>query len=734
MGRWGAVLALSALFSACHNERVVVPEAASFALTVIEGDLQHAPAGSVLPRALAVQVRDEGGAPVKSARIVFRVTRGGAGGSRMLDSVALTGETGVATASLQLGSALDTSMVTAFPSPITSRSVVFRAIATAAPSLTTVPRSIAPGDTIALRGAGLAIAGLGGYVDFGGTRAAALAVVGDTLVRVVVPACLATGDVAVRVVLGSVRSNALTTRYTSLQQLVSLAPNEALTVQGARLGTCLLLPSTAAYLVVAQFAAAGRGDSSITWRLGSTSASSVTTASTLVPPAAGNAIQRRFEGLLRANEHRIAPAVRAAAQARGAVALQGAAALAPDSVRTFHVVADLTGSTFKDVSARLRYAGSHVLFYVDAEGAGFTDAQYDALGRLFDNDLYGIDAAAFGAESDIDDNGRVVALFTPVVNAMVPAAECSSDGFVTGFFYGPDLLPASAHSNGGEIFYSFIPDSAGRYSCEHTASYVQHVLPATFIHELQHLISFSQHVVARGGPEEETWLNEGLSHIAEELGAKYYARRYPAPSGRTSIDQIYPDSAAPFILNDLLNAYLYLLNPRVASGTSYVAEGSAQERGATWLFLRWLAEQQGEGVLRRLVQTSLTGIANVEAQSGERFGALFGDFGLAVYTDSLVGVPRASVPARYRFGDISLRRLMERTGVISGFTSGWPLPLFVLKAGGSLVTSMPPGTFSHALSRAKAGASPLVLRFTHDDLTPFSGKEGAQVSIFRLPP
>ena len=40
------------------------------------------------------------------------------------------------------------------------------------------------------------------------------------------------------------------------------------------------------------------------------------------------------------------------------------------------------------------------------------------------------------------------------------------------------------------------------------------------IHEFQHMISFNQHVLVRGGNAEETWLNEGLSSFAEELGGR----------------------------------------------------------------------------------------------------------------------------------------------------------------------------------------------------------------------
>ena len=34
------------------------------------------------------------------------------------------------------------------------------------------------------------------------------------------------------------------------------------------------------------------------------------------------------------------------------------------------------------------------------------------------------------------------------------------------------------------------------------------------------MISFNQHVLVRDGDAEDTWLNEGLSHYAEELGGR----------------------------------------------------------------------------------------------------------------------------------------------------------------------------------------------------------------------
>ncbi|HLA91869.1 MAG TPA: Ig-like domain-containing protein [Gemmatimonadaceae bacterium] len=750
-----AAAALTAF--ACHRERVLAPIEASYALSIVSGDQQRAPAGSVLPDPLAVLVRDAAGVPVKGVRVVFHVERGASAGSAMLDSIGVTTPAGVATARLELGTALDTTTVVAHPALAAGRSITLVAVATAAPVLASVtPSTFGAGDTLTLRGNGLSIAGgggggggagagaAGGGVEVGGVRASALAGATDSAVRVIAPACLTPGPITVRVAAGTVRSNALSALYLSRRAPLVLAPYAAVTVAGAQLAECLTIDGNgASHLVVAQYASEGSATSLIDWRLGANAVAGVALdAGVPAGKRVGNALMREFEATLRRTERAIAPAARAeeAARRRAGAArqgvLQGALAAPPavGSLRTFNVITTLDGSRFTDVTARLRFAGAHLLIYGDTIGPGFTDAQYRALGSQFDEVLYPIDIAAFGSESDVDGDGHVIALFTPAVNRLVTAQECGQKGYVTGFFYGIDLLVQNPNSNRAEIFFALAPDSAGTFSCPHPAADLLRLLPGTFAHELQHMIAFNQHVLARFGDVEETWLAEGLSHIAEELASKHYEAKFPPPLGRTSAAQIFPDSAGPFIAPQLLNAYVYLNSTRVHSVTSYNGAGSIEERGATWLFLRWLAEQKGEDIFRRLVQTPRTGIANVEQESAEPFGALFGDFSLALWVDSLPGLPRASVPARLRFGTRELRKLMAREATISGFSDPFPLPLFGLRVGGFLNSAMLAGTMTHTIVQTSPGEGPVSLRFTHQDLTPFPHLFGAQVSIFRLPP
>lgn len=412
-----------------------------------------------------------------------------------------------------------------------------------------------------------------------------------------------------------------------------------------------------------------------------------------------------------------------------------------DSTRRFSVLNTLAATpAYSPVTARLRFAGTRVLLYVDTlASSAFSDAELLGMGTLYDQRLASAVTDAFGAGSDIDGNGRVIFLLTPTVNAMVTASQCGTSGFVRGFFYNHDLASTESTSNRGEVFYAYVPDETGRWSCSHTREDVTANLPPTFMHELQHMVSFGEHAIERGGAAEETWLNEGLSHMAEEIGSLSYESRFPAPSGRTTPTSIFPDSATPYINPNLLYSYRYLFSSATYSLTS-CAPGtfcSLAERGGTWLFLRWVADQQGSTAFRRLVETNLTGRANLEAATGRSTASLLGDFALAVSADSVPGVARNSAPPALRFSSRNLRRiyksLFDAYGLAGGVGRPFPIEPLPLAGGSSVTGTMRPGTFLPYRLRLGAGAPPSVLRMLAVDGTPFPTSSGAQVSVLRLP-
>jgi len=541
----------------------------------------------------------------------------------------------------------------------------------------------------------------------------------------------------------------------------TLASLEGRVVAAADLPCLSIAADGGTYVIVPQFATATAPLTPVSFTMQAGTAANptaniVVASKRMLPPTARayadlGQMQRQFEGMLRRRERSLVSAARASGTATGPLAnrvLESVTPPALGSTRPFKVRNSLTGSGTATDTAILKFAGAHLLIYqsknAPAPPNGFTDAQIAAFGNTFDVDLYTIDVATFGAPTDIDGNGRVIVLMSPLINKLTNANVCTTQGYIAGFFDATDLLPTRfpAASNSAELFYALVPDPQAQFSCAHTIPAVAQLTPSTFIHEFQHMISFGQHALLRNGSEEDPFLNEGLSHIAEELGSRFYENRFPGTSGRTDPDQAFPDSSQGFISGDLFNSYHFLLAP-ASTDTSDKAsvsnwgngDGTLVQRGGIWLFLRWLGDQQDSLVYGRLDQTTNTGVPNIEAASGASFPTLFGEFALALYTDSLPGVPRASVPSQFRFTSRNLRALYGKQAERnpSQFPLAFPIASLSLSVGTGLQESMYPGTMDFFVLNAPSSGNNVVLSFKPTSGSSFSASLGAQVSVFHCP-
>ncbi|HET6232580.1 MAG TPA: Ig-like domain-containing protein, partial [Longimicrobiaceae bacterium] len=174
----------------------------------------------------------------------------------------------------------------------------------------------------------------------------------------------------------------------------------------------------------------------------------------------------------------------------------------------------------------VRSVSPHMIIVADTmnPAGGFTTAQYDSIALEFDSIAWPVDTANFGAITDEDGNGHVVAFFTRAVNELSPPA---SSQVTLGFFASKDLFsndPSTGctNSNMGEMFYMLVPDPSGAVNSNvrtvssfRTGSFNS---VGTMGHEFQHMINaFRRAYVTNASALEVGWLNEGLSHIAEEL-------------------------------------------------------------------------------------------------------------------------------------------------------------------------------------------------------------------------
>ena len=480
------------------------------------------------------------------------------------------------------------------------------------------------------------------------------------------------------------------------------------------------------YLVVAQSAAGISGQSSPFNLKGGAAAVAASLVAQANPPANRSPIAVQFDQTLRRMAlNRSYPVVPAALQGTAPAGV-AAATMAPPtvgSVRVFKVCGNLACSTIKNVAAKARVVGLHIAVYVDtlAPAAGLDSTQLDSLKQVFDTRLYPIDTTAFGGVSDIDNNSVVIVLMTGLVNSLVSRAQCEKSGFVAGFFFAGDLDPTtSSQFNHGEVFYSVVADPDSTLSCPHSASQIFNLTPVTFVHEFQHMISFVQHVLVRGGGTEEGWLDEGLSKYAEELAGRSYL-----PGNQQQFSN--------FLIGDLFDAYQYLNAPSAAPLLIPQDTGTLAEIGASWLFTRFMVDQFGDSLPHKLHTTTLVGSANVAAQTGQPFTTSVTRWALANWVSDLPGF---AAPSELQYTSWHFRTITFPS-LNSQDPGDFPLPYPLVPARSGGATANTSGTLTSGsgdyvrVFQPPMGAA-FSLHFTKDGASPLSAALVPRLDIIRI--
>jgi hypothetical protein len=314
-------------------------------------------------------------------------------------------------------------------------------------------------------------------------------------------------------------------------------------------------------------------------------------------------------------------------------------------------------SDYTSVKAVVEAVGEHGILVqdVNAPGGGFDSADFSAIAAEFDDIIYPTDITHFGNPSDIDGNGHVVLLYTPVVNS---ATKRGSASVTQGFFFGGDLFPTGtcAQSNLAEIFYLIVPDPTGKFSDRRTADGVRENTRGTIAHEFQHMINLGVRI-REDAPDEDTWLNEGLSHFAEEIVGR-------AENGFPDDRELRIADVADtpelkdfnaFFGQNLVRFRNWLRAPGELGATSEHADTSLSVRGAAWALLRWSADQYGDDNLpaftRSLVSGPEIGVANLAKRAGVPFDSLMAGWMVANFADNY-GIPDLATRYSYRSWDI----------------------------------------------------------------------------------
>lgn len=219
-------------------------------------------------------------------------------------------------------------------------------------------------------------------------------------------------------------------------------------------------------------------------------------------------------------------------------------------IETFWVSDNLQNTNYQ-VKARLRYAGPHVLMYVDTQfDADVKQLDIEHSAKQFENEIYPRDRQIFGEELSpgVDGDPRLTILNTEVRGA-------------GGYFSSADGVTKRVNrfSNEREMFVIGIdsyPIGDDSYA-------------STLAHEFQHMIEFH---VARRSP---SWFNEGMSVLAEDL------------NGFTTGDEVYQHLDDP----DLQ-----------LTGWDSTSAQTGRHYGTSRLFMRYIyAQYGGDQAVKQLI-------------------------------------------------------------------------------------------------------------------------------------
>ncbi len=273
------------------------------------------------------------------------------------------------------------------------------------------------------------------------------------------------------------------------------------------------------------------------------------------------------------------------------------------------VVEDGLGYAYTTRSCKLERMTAHCKIFVDqGEFQGLsavsgtyavTGADLDHFTEEFETYIYPLLNGSYGAVYDIDNDGRLSILISPVYAKI---------GFA-GLFNSIDMTPgATANSNQRDLVGIWSPSSA-----KWSGAYWLAATRETMAHEMQHAVNYSAKVypngVVRTGISnydtllEEMWLDESLSVGVE---ARYRAMRGAAGKTTYYNSQTITDSAA----NDARFGY-WARSPQSVRVDSFSYSVNAFEHyGQKGLFNFYLFEQYGANKIKSLVQTTSTGVTN----------------------------------------------------------------------------------------------------------------------------
>jgi hypothetical protein len=263
----------------------------------------------------------------------------------------------------------------------------------------------------------------------------------------------------------------------------------------------------------------------------------------------------------------------------------------------------------------------------DPYGAdGFSNCDLETIVDIIDTNIMPNVTSLLGEPSDVNGDGRVSIVISKTVNAIsMASADADDQGDMVEAYTDPetDLEVYSEDENpcsdDQEVIFLFAPDETGVanpvYGPVTVDEYTGMALAGRIVQGMVELISYNQHVLVNESDAEETWVTKGVSAVVADLlgfGAIYY-------------DDAWDYMDAPHLYNltdgNEGNAECGGDDTGMSGGGEEPPPSKTEEeesvlstsqRGAQYLFFRWLVDAYGTEVLSSLVQTEATGLCNIE--------------------------------------------------------------------------------------------------------------------------
>jgi hypothetical protein len=769
---------------------IVTEPTSTVELTVVGGDAQQAEISSQLPIAFEVRASAPSGVPAGGITLAWRAT-GDPDGARLTADTTSTDSGGVSRVLLTLGrEAVEHAVTVHAVRGVESDTARFTAVATETflgnIALDSVrPSPLVSGGEATLFGAGFAAVVEGNEVRIEGEPAEVLEA-SPTQLRIVLPefanSCLPERDAGVRVLAGGEPSNGRIERLRPAQEMLDLTVGEVRTLRDPVDLACWQLggatePREYRFAVQSTRSATGVTPSVRLAVRAETEPMETRSSAVRIDPSLEPDLARVAQTYTSA-ESRILTTARRELASRRAVPLrpamldsarqQAVASVPPaagDNVQyRFAVGNDFAAScndTSQVIRGVVRQVRTNVVLVEDVRAPtdGFNAEDWTGLADDLDRVILPMDTLYFGAPADVDGNGRVIFLFTPEVNQLNEAGTARP---LAGFALPLDLAvsgrgdsrpgprgEACPASNEAELVYLAVPDAEGQVGEPVSRARALVETRRAAAHQLQHLINAGRRVSLGGtgfGQLEEAWLDEGLSHLAEEVIGLNRAGL------ATGANLTYGQATASRDALELFNAYqvdnfyrlsLYMASPQASRVVATEDPGGVsglQIRGFAWFFVRWLVDRDSRAdpgsLLRQLVvggRNHLKGIENLESTTGRTWEELSAEFAATLASDD---EELAELEERYTVGTWDVRdvfaSLSQNPLTRERFATGFPLSARPIEFETAAVDfDVQPYTTTYFAIRSSVDTPALALSLVRRGGDPIEESVGPQITIVR---